>query len=159
MAWSADDIFTHFLNKLRLWVMMETAINKLLLWFQEQAWADCVLIRNARGCLLCSFGDVDIALFSAGGSISKKFGHIASDAGATVSTTNFSIPLVSCHSSIFSYILSDVFCLSHHAKQRVIWCVRIEAYLLLVCETFFLLFSILALILFALASQCSCLVL
>jgi hypothetical protein len=33
---------------------------------------------------LCSFGDVDIALFSAGGSISKKFAHIASDAGATV---------------------------------------------------------------------------
>jgi len=31
-----------------------------------------------------SFGDVDIALFSAGGSISKKFAHIASDAGATV---------------------------------------------------------------------------
>ena len=35
--------------------------------------------------LRCSFGDVDIALFSAGGSISKKFAHIASDAGATVS--------------------------------------------------------------------------
>ena len=31
-----------------------------------------------------SFGDVDLALFSAGGSISKKFGPIASDAGATV---------------------------------------------------------------------------
>ena len=32
----------------------------------------------------CSFGGVTIALFSAGGSISKKFGPIASDAGATV---------------------------------------------------------------------------
>ena len=31
-----------------------------------------------------SFGDVDIALFSAGGSISKKFAPIASDAGCTV---------------------------------------------------------------------------
>ncbi len=31
-----------------------------------------------------SFGDVDLALFSAGGSISKKFGPIASEAGATV---------------------------------------------------------------------------
>ncbi|GMH32471.1 hypothetical protein BSKO_00305 [Bryopsis sp. KO-2023] len=31
-----------------------------------------------------SFGDVDIALFSAGGSISKKFGPIASEAGCTV---------------------------------------------------------------------------
>ena len=31
-----------------------------------------------------SFGDVDLALFSAGGSISKKFGPIASAAGATV---------------------------------------------------------------------------
>lgn len=31
-----------------------------------------------------SFGDVDIALFSAGGSISKKFGPLASAAGATV---------------------------------------------------------------------------
>ncbi len=31
-----------------------------------------------------SFGDVDIALFSAGGSISKKFGPIAVDAGAVV---------------------------------------------------------------------------
>ena len=42
---------------------------------------------------MCSFGDVDIALFSAGGSISKKFAHVASDAGATV----FSLP--SCRSS------------------------------------------------------------
>ena len=33
---------------------------------------------------LCSFGGVQIALFSAGGSISKKFGPLASDAGATV---------------------------------------------------------------------------
>jgi len=32
-----------------------------------------------------SFDGVDIALFSAGGSISKKFGPLASDAGATVS--------------------------------------------------------------------------
>ena len=31
-----------------------------------------------------SFSGVDIALFSAGGSISKKFGPIASDAGCTV---------------------------------------------------------------------------
>ena len=31
-----------------------------------------------------SFGGVDIALFSAGGSISKKFAPIASDAGCTV---------------------------------------------------------------------------
>ena len=31
-----------------------------------------------------SFGNVDIALFSAGGSISKKFAPIASDAGCTV---------------------------------------------------------------------------
>ena len=31
-----------------------------------------------------SFGDVDIALFSAGGSISKKFAPLASAAGATV---------------------------------------------------------------------------
>lgn len=31
-----------------------------------------------------SFGGVDIALFSAGGSISKKYAHIASDAGCTV---------------------------------------------------------------------------
>lgn len=31
-----------------------------------------------------SFGDVDLALFSAGGSISKQFGPIASEAGATV---------------------------------------------------------------------------
>ncbi len=31
-----------------------------------------------------SFGDVDLALFSAGGSISKKYAPIASDAGATV---------------------------------------------------------------------------
>ncbi|BDA49946.1 Aspartate-semialdehyde dehydrogenase [Coccomyxa sp. Obi] len=31
-----------------------------------------------------SFGDVDIALFSAGGSISKKFAPVASDAGCTV---------------------------------------------------------------------------
>jgi aspartate-semialdehyde dehydrogenase len=31
-----------------------------------------------------SFGDVDIALFSAGGSISKKYAPIASDAGCTV---------------------------------------------------------------------------
>ncbi len=31
-----------------------------------------------------SFGDVELALFSAGGDISKKFGPIASDAGATV---------------------------------------------------------------------------
>ena len=31
-----------------------------------------------------SFGDVDIALFSAGGGISKKFGPLASDAGAVV---------------------------------------------------------------------------
>ena len=32
----------------------------------------------------CSFGGVTIALFSAGGSISKKYAHIASAAGATV---------------------------------------------------------------------------
>ena len=32
-----------------------------------------------------SFGGVDIALFSAGGSISKKFAPLASDAGCTVS--------------------------------------------------------------------------
>ena len=32
----------------------------------------------------CSFKGVDIALFSAGGSMSKKFGPVASDAGATV---------------------------------------------------------------------------
>ena len=31
-----------------------------------------------------SFGGVDIALFSAGGSISKKFAPLASDAGCTV---------------------------------------------------------------------------
>jgi len=31
-----------------------------------------------------SFGDVDLALFSAGGTVSKKFAPIASDAGATV---------------------------------------------------------------------------
>lgn len=31
-----------------------------------------------------SFGGVDIALFSAGGSISKKYAHVASDAGCTV---------------------------------------------------------------------------
>jgi aspartate-semialdehyde dehydrogenase len=31
-----------------------------------------------------SFGDVDIALFSAGGSISKQFAPVASDAGCTV---------------------------------------------------------------------------
>lgn len=31
-----------------------------------------------------SFGDVDIALFSAGGSISKKFAPAAADAGCTV---------------------------------------------------------------------------
>ena len=34
-----------------------------------------------------SFGGVDIALFSAGGSISKKFAPIASDAGCTVRAT------------------------------------------------------------------------
>lgn len=33
---------------------------------------------------ICSFSDVDIALFSAGGSISKKFAHAAADAGAVV---------------------------------------------------------------------------
>lgn len=33
----------------------------------------------------CSFDGVDIALFSAGGSISKKFGPIASAKGCTVS--------------------------------------------------------------------------
>ena len=32
----------------------------------------------------CSFSGVHIALFSAGGSISKKFGPVASKAGATV---------------------------------------------------------------------------
>ena len=32
-----------------------------------------------------SFGGVDIALFSAGGSISKKYAPLASDAGCTVS--------------------------------------------------------------------------
>lgn len=35
---------------------------------------------------LRSFQDVDIALFSAGGSISKKFGPLASAAGCTVSS-------------------------------------------------------------------------
>lgn len=35
-----------------------------------------------------SFSGVDIALFSAGGSISKKFAPIASDAGCTVSRKN-----------------------------------------------------------------------
>ena len=34
--------------------------------------------------LICSFGDCDIALFSAGGSISKKYGPIASAAKCTV---------------------------------------------------------------------------
>ena len=34
------------------------------------------------------FGGVDIALFSAGGSISKKFAPIASDAGCTVRRKN-----------------------------------------------------------------------
>jgi aspartate-semialdehyde dehydrogenase len=34
--------------------------------------------------LVCSFGDCDIALFSAGGGISKKYAPIASDAGCTV---------------------------------------------------------------------------
>ncbi len=33
---------------------------------------------------VCSFKGVDIALFSAGGSISKKLGPVASDAGCTV---------------------------------------------------------------------------
>ena len=36
--------------------------------------------------MLCSFKGVDIALFSAGGSISKKLGPVASDAGCTVSS-------------------------------------------------------------------------
>jgi hypothetical protein len=36
-------------------------------------------------CASCSFGDVDIALFSAGGSISKKLGPVAQKAGAVVS--------------------------------------------------------------------------
>ena len=36
-------------------------------------------------CVTCSFKGVDIALFSAGGSISKKLGPVASDAGCTVS--------------------------------------------------------------------------
>ena len=35
--------------------------------------------------LLSSFKDVDIALFSAGGSISEKFGPAAVDAGTIVS--------------------------------------------------------------------------
>ncbi len=34
--------------------------------------------------LSCSFGDVDIALFSAGGSISKKLGPIAAEKGVIV---------------------------------------------------------------------------
>ena len=37
----------------------------------------------------CSFKGVDIALFSAGGSISKKLGPVASDAGCTVSLPTF----------------------------------------------------------------------
>jgi hypothetical protein len=37
-------------------------------------------------CSACSFNDVDIALFSAGGSISKKFGPAAQKAGAIVSS-------------------------------------------------------------------------
>ena len=41
----------------------------------------------------CSFGDVDIALFSAWGSISKKFAHTASDAGATVCSLAFVNPM------------------------------------------------------------------
>lgn len=35
--------------------------------------------------VLCSFAGVDIALFSAGGSISQKFAPLASDSGCTVS--------------------------------------------------------------------------
>lgn len=36
-------------------------------------------------CYVCSFDGVDIALFSAGGSISKKLGPAAQKAGAVVS--------------------------------------------------------------------------
>jgi len=36
-------------------------------------------------CTLCSFKGVDIALFSAGGSISKKLGPVAAAAGSIVS--------------------------------------------------------------------------
>lgn len=43
---------------------------------------DCI---QCLSLLLCSFKGVDIALFSAGGSISKKLGPVASDAGCTVS--------------------------------------------------------------------------
>jgi aspartate-semialdehyde dehydrogenase len=48
---------------------------------ESQYTADRVFHRTPR-----SFKDVDIALFSAGGSISKKLGPVAAAAGAVVST-------------------------------------------------------------------------
>ncbi len=55
----------------------------------------------AEPCLLPSlpsFSGVDIALFSAGGSISKKLGPVAADAGCIVSTLHW--PLVARQSSL-----------------------------------------------------------
>lgn len=54
------------------------AVQNTWLYLMSQWWP------HLQWILACSFEDVDIALFSAGGSISKKFAHVASDAGATV---------------------------------------------------------------------------
>ena len=51
---------------------------------------------------MCSFKGVDIALFSAGGSISKKFGPLASDLGCTVRQAD------ACPSDTQSSILLEV---------------------------------------------------
>ncbi len=47
-------------------------------------------------CAYDSFKDVDIALFSAGGSISKKFGPIAAEANCMVRATCAGVPGVDC---------------------------------------------------------------
>ena len=55
-----------------------------VLWTHANLREACFVTITVYHVCACSFKGVDIALFSAGGSISKKLGPIASDAGCTV---------------------------------------------------------------------------
>ena len=64
-----------------------------------------------------SFADCDIALFSAGGGISKKFGPIASDAGCTVVDNSSAFRMTEGVPLVIPEVNADAM-----AGMKVRWC-------------------------------------
>ena len=73
-----------------------------VLWKHANVREACFVTTTVYHVCACSFKGVDIALFSAGGSISKKLGPIASDAGCTVRPLACITQLQECHFQLFS---------------------------------------------------------